>query len=513
MDSSKFRLVGIFQVPGCTIAVFSWMTLGCRASSSPVVMCCYCNGVMVSMNMKEYFRGYYEPAEDDLKILWDEGTFIVDTSILLELYGQPTQARKETLDALKELKGRLWIPYQVGLEFHRRRVQVIFDASEEVQKYVTPIEDALANLDAELGKPEIERHALRLVSKRRSDIQKWGGELVLAIKKEYEGRVEPRGEDIVLEAFEELFEGCIGPPPDQSRLDAMYKEAEVRFRNKMGPGWGDTDKRNAEFTHGSVYYNRQLGDYVLWRQALDHIHAAALKNVVVLTKDKKDDWWLKFGPDGKRTESWGPHPELRNEMHRVGEVDRFWMYDLRDFLEGARKRLKVKVSEATLEEVTSLPSVVPRSGYWAASGARSRGLGRSGGSWVAGGYGAEVGTFSLVSTLVDRGFRILFELGAAFAGVKVGADGRKFGGICVSGKSLLFDPRGIPLRDACERVMEREQIDFVEVYVEVRTEAEEEKARIERLALKAMLKNSGDMELAFRLYVGNEDSYSLSTSL
>lgn len=467
------------------------------------------------MKMKDCFRGFYEPTEEDLKVLWDEGTFIVDTSILLELYGQPSQARKETLDALRELRGRLWIPYQVGLEFHRRRVQVIYEAGEEVQKYVTPIQDALANLDSELGKPDIERHGLKVVSKRRVDIQKMGAEVVAALRKEYEDRIDPRGEDAVLDVLEELFEGCLGLPPTQVELDAMYKEAEVRFRNKMGPGWGDTDKRNPEFAHDNVYYNRQLGDYVLWRQALDHIHAAELKNVVVLTKDKKDDWWLKFGPDGKKTESWGPHPELRSEMHRVGNVDRFWMYDLRDFLEGARKRLKVKVSKATLEDVTSLQSAAPRRkfGFEFSPALRGGKFSRPLATWPLTGFAEGSRSISVVEPLIDRGFRLLADAGSVAVGVKSDVDGGSLGGVCISGMVLLGDPAGDLLRQACEFVMDSEQLDLVEVYVEMFSVIEGERARVERLAFKAMMKNAGELTLAFRFYSGGGKNYSLRTSI
>ncbi|MFC7470849.1 PIN-like domain-containing protein [Actinomadura keratinilytica] len=46
---------------------------------------------------------------------------MLDTNVLLSLYEYTETSRKEVLSALEQTAGRLWMPYQVGLEFVRGR--------------------------------------------------------------------------------------------------------------------------------------------------------------------------------------------------------------------------------------------------------------------------------------------------------------------------------------------------------------------------------------------------------
>ena len=42
--------------------------------------------------MKDIFKGYYRPSDDEFKKMWEEGIFVFDTNVLLNFY----RYKKET---------------------------------------------------------------------------------------------------------------------------------------------------------------------------------------------------------------------------------------------------------------------------------------------------------------------------------------------------------------------------------------------------------------------------------
>ena len=68
--------------------------------------------------MLKGFEGYYPP---DFDKLWNEATFVFDTNVLLDLYRSSPKYRKEMLDILDILEGRIWIPHQFFFEYHRHK--------------------------------------------------------------------------------------------------------------------------------------------------------------------------------------------------------------------------------------------------------------------------------------------------------------------------------------------------------------------------------------------------------
>lgn len=86
--------------------------------------------------MRDLFPGYYEPSSDEIDGVWRNCIFVFDTNMLLNIYRYSTEARDSFFEVLNCLENRLWIPYQVALEYHNRRMIVI---SEQVKAYDTVI--------------------------------------------------------------------------------------------------------------------------------------------------------------------------------------------------------------------------------------------------------------------------------------------------------------------------------------------------------------------------------------
>ena len=75
--------------------------------------------------MKNRFAEYYELSEECINEIWENSLIVFDTNVLLNLYRYNDDARNEFIKVIKFYQERLWIPYQVGLEFHRRREDIM----------------------------------------------------------------------------------------------------------------------------------------------------------------------------------------------------------------------------------------------------------------------------------------------------------------------------------------------------------------------------------------------------
>ncbi|MEN5365641.1 PIN-like domain-containing protein [Stenotrophomonas sp. TWI273] len=311
------------------------------------------NGVLEGL-----FPGYYAPSERDLELLWSQATFVVDANLLLQLYGLPERTRSETLGALGKLKERLWMPYQVAVEFQRNRPRAIGQARDRVNKVTEPLDGALAQFEEAVAAVQLEKRGLDRASRDMKKLLSLGSSVIKEAKGALNGQVDLVGADSVREEISALYEDRIGAPPTQQHLNEMYAEAEKRYKDRMGPGFEDANKKDPTFRHGGIVYNRLYGDYVLWKQVIDHLaDQDQVVDLVILTQDRKSDWWQKHNE-----RLVGPHPEMCTEMLSEGKLERFWMYDLEEFLSAAGDRLSAKVSETTLSDVAYANAEI--SEYW-----------------------------------------------------------------------------------------------------------------------------------------------------
>ncbi len=70
--------------------------------------------------MKDKFLGYYWSDGDYENEIWENGTLVVDTNVLLDIYRVSPETSDDLINVLKAYaeKDRLWIPFQVAQEYH-----------------------------------------------------------------------------------------------------------------------------------------------------------------------------------------------------------------------------------------------------------------------------------------------------------------------------------------------------------------------------------------------------------
>jgi PIN like domain len=98
--------------------------------------------------MRDQFSQFYAPNEDAIATAMKTGLVVPDANVLLNLYRFQSGARDQLFGALEKLSERLWIPYQVALEFHRNRLNVIAEQEAYFGKTEKELADAIEGLKA-----------------------------------------------------------------------------------------------------------------------------------------------------------------------------------------------------------------------------------------------------------------------------------------------------------------------------------------------------------------------------
>lgn len=311
--------------------------------------------------MRDCFKGFYNPTEEQLQAAWgsEETLFVLDTNVLLNLYGYAEQTREDFFELLDSLGEKLWIPFHVGLEYQRRRLEVIRDEKGIFNK----INENLDKIE-KIFKGDFEQLALRRrfpkLQENTEKLHKDIGKSISSYKKSvsYWDEKQPcvRSHDSIREKLNVLTEGKVGEAPEsQEWLENIYNEGKERYENKIPPGYKDNNKSKSEqntFSYNGLKYDRQYGDLILWKQLINKAKDARIKNVIFVTDDSKEDWWYILESRGKK--QIGPHANLQSEIYREADLDVFHMYNTSSFLESGKKILNLGVHDSSIQDANTI---------------------------------------------------------------------------------------------------------------------------------------------------------------
>lgn len=305
--------------------------------------------------MKNTFIGYYQPSALDFKKLWGKCLFIVDTNVLLDLYRYSDSTRKELLKLLGTISTRLWLPHQVGLEFHNRRL-------DEISRQVNNYQNSIVEFDKFLNKikQKLESKGHPYVEDSNKYIDRFS-KIIEDLKKELGKKKESFSElltnDKYLREITNLLKDKIGNSYSEDKLEELYKIGEKRCKNKIPPGYKDYHKAG----------NNKYGDIIIWNQIIDKSIDSDLP-IIFITSETKEDWWLIH--NGKTI---GPRPELINEF-RSKTKNKMYIYQTDNFLRQATEYLDTKVESSAIDEVKRVSQIsfpqIPKNVYYQTEKAR-----------------------------------------------------------------------------------------------------------------------------------------------
>lgn len=306
--------------------------------------------------MRSKFAGYYSLSSEEIDDLWSNGVFVLDTNVLLDLYRVPQVTREKILDMLKAWKGRIWIPYQVGMEFHGRRIATIAEVHKKASSVAGELHAKFEAFRKAVDEMELQKRDCPEVAGLLAEMAELEQKIVAQAADAFAGVLTPGAEDAILAAIDDLIGDSIGNPPEsQEALDNIYEEGSRRYAMSIGPGFEDAKKANGDspkYMVGELIYEKQYGDLVLWKQMIAYAKESAdVRSIAFLTKDVKKDWWQIVPGLGRIS----PLPELSSEIIRDGELDVFWMYTLEDALTKYGERKGVEVEQA-IEDIRNADS-------------------------------------------------------------------------------------------------------------------------------------------------------------
>ena len=287
--------------------------------------------------MRDLFRGYYRPTQEEFDQLWSEGLVALDANVLLNLYRYSPSARQDLIQVLTDYADRLWLPLQAAGEYQKNRLKVIFDQFETYREFRNSAEQAEKNLTSFVK--TIPRHptidAIDVQS-RIEDLFSALTDYVAELESNQHGFTmdDASSSDPLQDQLSELFQGKVGPPLTPELQASTLIDAVRRYEKKIPPGFMDINKEGED----------QYGDLILWMEVIERAKFTS-KPMILVTDDQREDWWLRI--NGRTI---GPRPELVAEFwdstHQL-----FYMYSTDRFVEMAKSRGHSQPSDDTVTEI------------------------------------------------------------------------------------------------------------------------------------------------------------------
>lgn len=326
--------------------------------------------------MNDSFACFYDLSNSkELKNIWkDEQTiFIFDTNVLLSLYSFQPEGRKDFLRILTSLDNRIWIPFHVGLEFHKNRLNVIKNRRKSFRDLNTDIDNLVNCISFEREsfttlqkKFSLEKkypnvflkleESLDKIVKSFNSLEEDLGVYLKEIKDEVtildKDKIYVNSDDYIRAEIDELFTGSrIGSNTfdTKEKLDALYQEGSHRYKNKIPPGYEDESKGEEEFYYDGLGYKRKFGDLIIFKQIIDFSREKSIKNVIFISEDIKKDWRLVQDQEGSKI--LGARPELKRELYKEAGVENFFIYQIEEFMQKTNDYLDIRIEKDTLKSI------------------------------------------------------------------------------------------------------------------------------------------------------------------
>lgn len=289
--------------------------------------------------MRNAFRGYYPPTQEEFSDLWENCLFVLDANVLLNIYRFTPSTRDDFIKVLEKISNRLWVPYQAALEYQMNRLDVI---NQQVKAYDKIQESLSQNKNKIISDLKLyKKHPYIQIANHIEKIEGIYSEINKDLALNKQEHPDLTYDDKLGATITNLLDGKVGPVYPPEKLEKIYILGKQRYDNKIPPGFKDIGKEN----------NEQYGDLILWCQIISHAKSTN-KPIILITDDSKDDWWRKS--NGKII---GPHPELINEMLSTTGQN-LYIYQTEKFLEYANEYIQSSIKQETIDEVREIKDFV-----------------------------------------------------------------------------------------------------------------------------------------------------------
>lgn len=241
--------------------------------------------------MKETFLGNHYFDEEVEKRLMEGATIIFDTNALLNFYRYTKKNRDKFFEILnhKDIKNRLYMPYQVGYEFYKnmesrkyetgniqKNLQTAYEQKFiEIKDVVLELQDIITdkkykNLIKERG--ETIDNFIQIIHGFDDNIETLAKNLKDEIKKIEITRI-PKDTKEILNKINEIFKDKVGERLKIQDEENFIKEAKRRKVADIPPGYKDESN----------------GDFIIWKEMMSYAKDKKI-DIFFVSNDVKEDW-------------------------------------------------------------------------------------------------------------------------------------------------------------------------------------------------------------------------------
>jgi hypothetical protein len=280
--------------------------------------------------LQKLFPGYFRPADGDVASVWKSGTFVFDSSALLNVYRYSPETTAAFLEILEKIKNRVWIPYDVAREFLKNRVGVIREHERKYAECITQLRNVAAPIREPRQHPFLSPESLQTVDST-----------IVAVTAELDKRQREYCKLLKDDQYQaqllRIVGDVVGDPMSAEEFESQCKVGRQRFDFEIPPGYLDLDKQEPD----------RYSDYFIWRDTINYA-AAAKKSIIFVTNDNTADWWLS----GHERDDVA-RPELVAEFeHSTNQSVLFYQPHI--LMRLAEKYLGQKVSPEAIEEARAV---------------------------------------------------------------------------------------------------------------------------------------------------------------
>lgn len=319
----------------------------------------------------------YKLIEDMEAELFRNAIVVFDTSSLLRFYNYSDNSKENIYDNIyKKFSGRLWISGHVNFEFNKNRENVlrkpihlyenlIKEKKKEDSGHLDKIEKIIDDISKK-SINDIEKQMTTLIEKCKNNdkhpiISDTGFIEIQKIIEDYKIKTEDlklkfidakkivsdevelkieeiknnMDKDFVSNKLIKIFE--IGQKLSYEEELKIVEEGELRYRNKIPPGYEDANEKK-----GLQIY----GDLINWKEI---IKFAKTKNkpFILVSNDEKEDWIDDSEGENR------PRYELIKEFRDITGED-IWIYNLETFLYKSKEILHMDIDEFVINEINEV---------------------------------------------------------------------------------------------------------------------------------------------------------------
>lgn len=292
--------------------------------------------------MKDLFPEFYQDslAVSDFAENDKPNLVIFDSNFLLDILRLPTEVAKKYLEAIDKVKGHIFVPYLVGVEFNFNKKKVKIETLESIKllkqnlhysfednyqhffkKWYDELLDSksLSFVSNKTQRENLQESFKESATKFSQEVEKRKKQMFSELDKSIEAKYTEELDKLTSEIIE-LLDNSVAEKLEQEWLDKVQESGSIRYDREIPPGFNDRKNKGTKVRcYSGLSYEQQYGDYIIWEEILHKVardgNDYGMK-VIFVTSDGNSEskYDIMYKVKGKTV---GPNIYMVNELYNL----------------------------------------------------------------------------------------------------------------------------------------------------------------------------------------------------